>query len=156
TSNTANYTGAFLGMQYFIDLALIEYSTNVPMNDLSNVHLDHLGCPAYYDDQLNSVYNFFVPIFISTIYMITFIMNVGYIVEERHTKTKEYLRIFGLRSWINNLVWVCRSMCFYLVLSALITGLANVVLPSSGTRFNSVSKALFNNTHWTVILTILF
>ena len=36
------------------------------------------------------------------------------------------------------------------------TGLSLAVLPSSGARFNSVSKALFNYTDWTLLWTILF
>ncbi|CAF1026567.1 unnamed protein product [Didymodactylos carnosus] len=105
-----NYQTAFLGVQYFIDLAIIEYSIGIPMIDYSNIHLNHFGCPEYYFDQLHSLYNFFIPIFFSFIYLITFMMNIGYIVDERQNKTKEYLRIFGLRTWINNLVWVCRAM----------------------------------------------
>jgi len=44
----------------------------------------------------------------------------------------------------------------YFVLIGVITGLSVVVLPSTGFRSNSVSKALFNYTHWTLIWTILF
>jgi hypothetical protein len=47
-------------------------------------------------------------------------------------------------------------MIVYIVLIAIVTGFSMLVLPSSGARFNSVSKALFNYTHWTVIWTILF
>ncbi|CAF1505670.1 unnamed protein product, partial [Didymodactylos carnosus] len=144
TGNTANYTGAFLGMQYFIDLAIIEYVTNASMNNLSNVRLNHIGCPAYYEDDLYSVYNFFIPIFISIIYTITFIMNVGYVVEERHNKVKEYFRIFGLNTWINNLVWVCRAMCIYLVLTALVTGLCLMRLPRSNIRFKCQHSAFYS------------
>ncbi|CAF1254126.1 unnamed protein product, partial [Didymodactylos carnosus] len=87
--NESNYTTSFLGVQYFVDLAIIEYATSTAMNDLSNVHLNHFGCPSYYDDQLYSQNNFFLCIFIALIFMITFIMNLGYIVEERHNKIKQ-------------------------------------------------------------------
>ena len=50
--------------------------------------MNHFGCPAVYPDQLLSGFNFFVPIFLSVIYVVTFILNVGYIVEERENKTK--------------------------------------------------------------------
>ena len=102
-------------------------------------------------------------------------MNVGYVVEERENKTKvgrttialarrtnpliltqEYLRIYGLRTWVNNLVWVARSMVIYMVLIVVVTSLSMLVLPKSGSRSNSVRKALFNYTHWTVIATVLF
>ncbi len=66
------------------------------------------------------------------------------------------MRIFGLRTWINNLVWVTRLMCIYFVLTGVVTGLCMVVLPSSNTTRNSVSKAIFNYTDWTVLWTILF
>jgi hypothetical protein len=38
----------------------------------------------------------------------------------------------------------------------IVTVLSLVVLPSTGFRTNSVRKALFNYTHWTVLWTILF
>ncbi len=47
-------------------------------------------------------------------------------------------------------------MLIYLVLIGVVTGLSMIVIPSSGARRNSVSKAMFNYTHWTVIWTILF
>jgi hypothetical protein len=50
--------------------------------------MNHFGCPGFYDDTLHSFFAFFVPMFYSIIYMITFLMNVGYIVEERQNKTK--------------------------------------------------------------------
>jgi ATP-binding cassette subfamily A (ABC1) protein 3 len=66
------------------------------------------------------------------------------------------LRIFGLRTWINNLVWVTRTMCIYFLIIGIVTGLCMVVFPSSGTTQYSVGKAVFNYTDWTVIWTILF
>ena len=69
---------------------------------------------------------------------------------------QEYLRIFGLRTWINNLVWVTRTMCIYFILTGIVTGLSMIVLPSSNATRTSVSKAMFNYTHWTLIWTILF
>jgi hypothetical protein len=57
---------------------------------------------------------------------------------------------------VNNLVWVTRSMLIYFVLIGVVTGLSMLVMPSSGARKNSVSKALFNYTHWTLLWTILF
>ncbi|CAF4147319.1 unnamed protein product [Rotaria sp. Silwood2] len=69
---------------------------------------------------------------------------------------KEYLRIYGLRTWVNNLVWITRSMLIFFILSAVVTGLSMIVLPTIGTRKNSVRKAIFNYTHWTLIWTILF
>jgi hypothetical protein len=50
--------------------------------------LNHFGCPQVYLDQLHSGFSFFVPIFFSIIYVVTFLLNVGYIVEERANKTK--------------------------------------------------------------------
>jgi hypothetical protein len=47
-------------------------------------------------------------------------------------------------------------MLIYFILTIVVTALSMVVLPSSGSRRNSVSKALFNKTHWSVIWTILF
>ncbi|CAF3110060.1 unnamed protein product [Rotaria socialis] len=102
-STTAMYNTAFLGIQYFIDLSIIQYSTNISQNSLS-----------------------------------------------------EYSRIFGLRTWINNLVWVTRSMFIYIVLCSLLTGFSVLVLPSSNATSKSVDKAVFNSTHWTVIWTVLF
>lgn len=57
---------------------------------------------------------------------------------------------------MNNLVWVTRSMLIYFVLIGVMTGLSMIVMPSSGARVNSVSKGLFNYTHWTLLWTILF
>jgi hypothetical protein len=47
-------------------------------------------------------------------------------------------------------------MCIYFILTGICTGLSFVVLQSSGARWNSVSKAIFNYTHWTIIWTVLF
>ncbi len=47
-------------------------------------------------------------------------------------------------------------MLIYFVLIGVVTGLSMLVFPSSGARVNSVSRALFNYTDWTVIWTILF
>jgi hypothetical protein len=47
-------------------------------------------------------------------------------------------------------------MLIYFVLIGVLTGLSMIVLPSSGSRTNSVSRGLFNYTDWTVIWTILF
>src|SRR5689334_3875267 len=47
-------------------------------------------------------------------------------------------------------------MFIYFILTCVSTGLSLVVLKSSGTRWNSVSKAVFNYTHWALIWTILF
>jgi hypothetical protein len=50
--------------------------------------MNHIGCPKYYSDQLHSIYGFFIPIFFSLIFVVTFIINVGYVVQERENKTK--------------------------------------------------------------------
>jgi hypothetical protein len=50
--------------------------------------MNHFGCPEFYMDQLHSGFSFFVPLFFAIIYVVTFILNVGYIVEERANKTK--------------------------------------------------------------------
>ncbi|CAF1509163.1 unnamed protein product, partial [Adineta steineri] len=68
----------------------------------------------------------------------------------------EYLRIFGLRTWVNNLVWITRSMFIYFILTCITTALTMVVFKSSGTKWNSVSRAVFNYTHWTLVWTVLF
>ncbi len=47
-------------------------------------------------------------------------------------------------------------MLIYVVLTGVVTGFSMLVLPSSGARVNSMSKALFNYTHWTLLWTILF
>jgi hypothetical protein len=47
-------------------------------------------------------------------------------------------------------------MLIYFVLIGVVTGVSMAVLPSSNARANSVSKALFNYTNWTLIWTILF
>ena len=47
-------------------------------------------------------------------------------------------------------------MIIYFILIGVITGISMAVFPSSGARVNSVSKALFNYTHWTLLWTILF
>ena len=57
---------------------------------------------------------------------------------------------------MNNLVWVIRSMCIYFVITGVTTGLTVVILPSTSASSKSVSKAIFNLTHWTLIWTILF
>ncbi|CAF1445504.1 unnamed protein product [Didymodactylos carnosus] len=117
--NTANYTGQFLGLQYLIDLAIIEYSTTIPMNDLSNT----LGC----------------------------------IVEDREQKLKEYLRLFGLNTIINNFIWFTRTLLINIYLCILCTIFTVAIrLPSNHDEENSVSTAVFNTTHWTVILTMFF
>ncbi|CAF4617859.1 unnamed protein product [Rotaria socialis] len=154
-STTAMYNTAFLGIQYFIDLSIIQYSTNISQNSLS-IFMNHFGCPAYFYDAFQSEFGFFIPILFSFIFIMTFILNVGYIVDERRNKAKEYSRIFGLRTWINNLVWVTRSMFIYIVLCSLLTGFSVLVLPSSNATSKSVDKAVFNSTHWTVIWTVLF
>ncbi|CAF4262993.1 unnamed protein product, partial [Adineta steineri] len=156
TSSFSNYLNRFLGVQYSINMNIIKYVTNTTQNLASSIYMNHFGCPAYYLDQLQSIYGFFIPIFFSIVFVVTFIMNVGYVVQERENKTKEYLRIYGLRTWINNLVWVTRSMIIYFILSSVVTVLSLVVLPSSNSKPGRVSKALFNYTHWTVIWTILF
>ncbi len=35
TTTTANYTGQFLGVQYFIDLSIIQYVTNINQSESS-------------------------------------------------------------------------------------------------------------------------
>ncbi|CAF0732502.1 unnamed protein product [Adineta steineri] len=155
-SSFSNYLNRFLGVQYSINMNIIKYVTNTTQNLASSIFMNHFGCPAYYSDQLQSIYGFFIPIFFSIVFVVTFIMNVGYVVQERENKTKEYLRIYGLRTWINNLVWVTRSMIIYFILSSVVTVLSLVVLPSSNSKPGRVSKALFNYTHWTVLWTILF
>jgi hypothetical protein len=50
--------------------------------------MKHIGCPAVYLDQLHMGFSFFVPLFYSVIYLVTFVLNLGYIVEERANKTK--------------------------------------------------------------------
>ncbi|CAF0848696.1 unnamed protein product [Rotaria sordida] len=155
-SSSDYYTYRFVGIQYFMDLSIIQYVTNTSQNLSFSILMNHFGCPEYYLDQLHSVFGFFIPIFFSIIFLITFIMNVGYIVEERQNKTKEYLRIYGLRTWINNLVWITRSMLIFFILTSVVTGLSIIILPTSGSRRNSVRKAIFNYTHWTLIWTILF
>lgn len=49
-----------------------------------------------------------------------------------------------------------RSMFIFLILTCITTGLCFVVFPSTGTRWNSVTRAVFNYTHWTLLWTILF
>jgi len=50
--------------------------------------MNHFGCPEVYLDLLHGGFSLFVPLFYSIIYLVTFILNVGYIVEERANKTK--------------------------------------------------------------------
>jgi hypothetical protein len=50
--------------------------------------MNHFGCPAVYVDQLHTGFSFFVPLFYALIYIVTFLLNLGYIVEERANKTK--------------------------------------------------------------------
>ncbi len=50
--------------------------------------MHHCGCPEFYFDRLHSNFTFFVSIFFAVINVVTFILNVGYIVEERENKTK--------------------------------------------------------------------
>jgi hypothetical protein len=50
--------------------------------------LNHFGCPAVYLDGLHAAFSFFVPLFYSIVYVVTFLLNLGYIVEERGNKTK--------------------------------------------------------------------
>jgi hypothetical protein len=50
--------------------------------------MNQFGCPAVYLDQLYSDFRFFVPLFFALIYILTFLWNLGYIVEERANKTK--------------------------------------------------------------------
>lgn len=69
---------------------------------------------------------------------------------------KEYLRIFGLRTWVNNFVWMARAMCIFVVLTSLVTGLSFLTLPSSSKRPNSVHKSIFSLTHWTLVWTVFF
>ncbi len=102
---TINYTSQFLGVQYFIDLSIIQYATNITQDPSSvnlyfrsisiimlmffrQIYLDHFGCPEYYFDEFHSTYAFFIPILISLVFITSFILNVGYIVEERRDKTK--------------------------------------------------------------------
>jgi hypothetical protein len=47
-------------------------------------------------------------------------------------------------------------MCIYFILTAACTGLSLVVFKSSGNKWNSVSRAVFNYTNWTLLWTILF
>jgi len=47
-------------------------------------------------------------------------------------------------------------MFIYFILTGISTGLSLVIFKSSGARWNSVSKAVFNYSHWTLIWTILF
>ena len=47
-------------------------------------------------------------------------------------------------------------MCIYLVLTCITTGLCSVVFPPLNSDWNSVSRAVFNYTHWTVVWTVLF
>jgi hypothetical protein len=50
--------------------------------------MKHFGCPEVYLDLLHSGFSFFVPLFFAIVYLVTFILNLGYIVEERANKTK--------------------------------------------------------------------
>jgi hypothetical protein len=50
--------------------------------------MNHFGCPEVYLDPLHTGFSFFVPLFYMLIYLITFLLNLGYIVEERANKTK--------------------------------------------------------------------
>jgi len=65
------------------------------------------------------------------------------------------LRIYGLRTWINNLVWIVRSMLIYFLLTIGVTLLSLIQLPKSDTKF-SVKKAVFNSTNWFLLWTVLF
>ncbi|CAF4226347.1 unnamed protein product, partial [Rotaria sordida] len=47
-------------------------------------------------------------------------------------------------------------MFIYFILTGVSTGLSKVVLQSSTGQWNSVSKAIFNYTHWTILWTVLF
>jgi hypothetical protein len=47
-------------------------------------------------------------------------------------------------------------MLIYFILIGIVTGLSKAVLPSSHSRVNSISKAIFTHANWTVIWTILF
>jgi len=145
----ANYTTQFLGVQYFLDLSIIEFVTSSSPS-IGSVSMTHFGCPAVYLDTLHIGFSFFVPLFYAIIYLVTFVLNVGYIVEERANKTKEYLRIFGLRTWVNNFVWITRSMLIFFILTLVSSGLSVVSLSSDG------PKAVFNYVDWFVVFTILF
>lgn len=66
------------------------------------------------------------------------------------------MRIFGLRTWVNNLVWITRSMFIFFILTGVATGLSKVAMKGSSESWNSATKAVFNYVDWTVLWTVLF
>ena len=47
-------------------------------------------------------------------------------------------------------------MCIYFVLTGVVTGFSMLIFSNATLQNGSISKSLFNNTHWTLIWTILF
>ena len=96
---------------------MIEYFTG---NNF-NIEIGSFSCPASTESLLLTFLSLFTPLMISSAYMVTVLVTISAIINEKITKMKEYLRLIGVRSSVIWICWMMRSFVIYLLLSIIVT-----------------------------------
>ena len=116
--------------------------------------LSKFDCPAYVDNILNSVLSFLATVLISLSFLTTFLITVTSIIEEKSSKTREYLKLIGVKPSVIWLGWIIRSLSIYSILSIIIF-ISSTYRIKTNLPFQYVGdKALFLHTEPVLILLI--
>jgi ATP-binding cassette subfamily A (ABC1) protein 3 len=112
-----------------------------------------LPCQAYVEDQLSSLFTFFITIIINVAFLFTILVNINKIIDEKNTKMKEYLKLIGIKWYTIWLSWFLRILLVYITMSLLLAILGSIKLSTDfKDEFGkAISKALFLRTDFITI-----
>jgi hypothetical protein len=122
--------------------------------NLFKLKIKKLPCQAYTEDQLNSLFTFFITIIINVAFLFTILVNINKIIDEKLTKMKEYLKLVGVKWYTIWLSWFLRIFLIYFLISLAFTIVGSIKFYSDDKK-RKLSRALFSNTDFLVILSTL-
>lgn len=85
------------------------------------IAISRFRCPDYVqsdDDYFKSSLSFLIPALISLSMLVSFLLNVSNIIDEKQARVKEYLKIIGGKSFVLTICWIFKSYLIYLLLVA--------------------------------------
>jgi hypothetical protein len=128
------------------------YVTLLFILNLFKLKIKKLPCQAYTEDQLNSLFTFFITIIINVAFLFTILVNINKIIDEKLTKMKEYLKLVGVKWYTIWLSWFLRIFLIYFLISLALSIVGSIKFYSNN---KTLSRALFSKTDFLVILSTL-
>eukprot|EP01135_Chromosphaera_perkinsii_P003153 Nk52_evm42s236 gene=Nk52_evmTU42s236 len=117
--DTRYYYSGFILMQHYVDRAIIETRSKVPVTD--GVVMSEYPYPAYTKDRFSRSIARSFPLFMTFSWIYSVAMIAKEIVHEKEVRLKEAMRIMGLVNWIHAAGWFVTSFLIMSISVVLLT-----------------------------------